>query len=98
MNMGPSPSRPFCGKTTRRPLYCHPKFWCDAHLGALRVEGLDKEYPIEHVLLYPVRLDPGDSGLFELLKQIPGLGKREDFLAKVFRMAEKCPGRSTIDK
>lgn len=55
---------------TRKPLYCHPKSWCDLHLDALRVEGADKEYPVHHVLKCPVMCDPLDADLAELLQRL----------------------------
>ena len=77
---GPDPLKQILRKMTRKPLYCHLKEWCDAHLDILRVEGVDKEYPIDHVLRRPVRLDPSDSDLVNLLEQIPHSEERKGFM------------------
>ncbi|KAK2733089.1 hypothetical protein FQN55_003759 [Onygenales sp. PD_40] len=77
---GPESIESILRKTTRKPLYCHPKAWCDTHLDVLRVEGLDKEYPVEHVLGFPVALDPADTALVQLIDQIPNVGEREGYI------------------
>ncbi|KAK2805564.1 hypothetical protein FQN50_006191 [Emmonsiellopsis sp. PD_5] len=77
---GPESIESILRKTTRKPLYCHPKAWCDAHLDVFRDEGLDKEYPVEHVLGFPVALDPADTALVQLIDQIPNVGEREGYI------------------
>lgn len=43
----------------------------------LRVEGLDKEHPIEHVVGRLLEFCPTDPELVALLEQIPGFGERD---------------------
>ncbi|KAK2794432.1 hypothetical protein FQN50_009914 [Emmonsiellopsis sp. PD_5] len=71
---GSEPLEQILRKTTTKPLYCHPKEWCDGHLDVLRIEGLDKEYPVDHVLRRPVRLDPSDLDIVNLLEYEEGKG------------------------
>lgn len=73
---GPKSISEILRKTTRKPLYCHPKLWCDLHLDVLRVEGVDKEYPIDHVLGCPVVCDPSDTDLAEVMQQLSTSGGR----------------------
>lgn len=73
----------FFKKMTRKPLHCHPKEWCDAHLDILCIEGLDKEYPIDHVLHCPVHLDLSDSDLVNLLEQIPHSEECKGFMSNL---------------
>ncbi|KAK2758215.1 hypothetical protein FQN54_004059 [Arachnomyces sp. PD_36] len=73
---GPESISEILRRTTRKPLYCHPKSWCDLHLDVFRVEGVGKEYPIDHVLGCPVVCDPSDTDLAEVMEQLSAAGGR----------------------
>ncbi|EQL32613.1 hypothetical protein RJZ56_001566 [Blastomyces dermatitidis] len=63
-------------KTTRKSLYCHPKLLSDLHLDVLRVEGVDMECPIDHVLGCPIVSDLSDTNLAEVMQQRSAAGGR----------------------
>lgn len=54
-------------RTTRTPLFCHPKQWREVHFDILQVEGLDKTYPLDYVVGRPVISDPSDTALQEAM-------------------------------
>lgn len=74
---GPESLRNILRRTTRKPFCCHRKSWCDTHLDILRVEGLDKDYPVEQVLGRSLQVDPSDTELVKTLQQIPYMGERD---------------------
>ncbi|EEP79944.1 predicted protein [Uncinocarpus reesii 1704] len=45
-------------RTTRTPIFCHPKAWSRVHLDILRVSGLDQTHPLDHVIGKPVADNP----------------------------------------
>ncbi|KAK2813733.1 hypothetical protein FQN50_000131 [Emmonsiellopsis sp. PD_5] len=67
---GPESLDAILRRTTKIPLYCHPKSWSDIHLAVLRVEGLDKIYSLEHVIGRPVACDPSDTELQTALSEL----------------------------
>lgn len=79
---GPESIQSILKKTTRKPLYCHPKFWDDIHLEALRVEGLDQEHPIDYVLGCPVTCETSNAGMLDVMEQI--LGKKEGYFHMIY--------------
>lgn len=68
---GPESLAAVLRRTTRTPLYCHPKAWSDDHLRALRVQGLEEVYPLHHVIGCPIAYDPLDTELQSVIDNPP---------------------------
>ncbi len=61
--------------TTTSPIFVHPIKWSKLHLTALRVRGLDKDYPVEQVVGRDHHVGSSnnieDKALPDILSQVP---------------------------
>lgn len=97
----PEPLRAILKRTTKAPLFCHPKLWSEVHLSVLRVTGFGETRTLGEIFGRPMVCSPLDIHLKKATEEISPpfrLGQFNNDVELMLQMYDAKPTNADMEK